>query len=470
METVYRSVNPANDRLIEEHQTLSDSDAELALDRAHHAFKLWRNTPVTRRVQLYRQFSEALLIRKDEVAHRITSEMGKPIGQARAEVDLVLSIVDYYANNGERFLADTVIDVPGLEYTVTRREPVGVVLGIEPWNAPLYQAIRTAAPNLMLGNTVLIKPAQQCAGSTRLLDELFREAGFPADVFQTALITHSQVSRYIADDRVRAIGFTGSDYAGKMIGALAGENVKPVTLELGGSDAFLVLDSANAREAAAVASSCRLFISGQVCTSPKRLIVTEQSADVFVAGVVEAFAEQIVGDPTEPSTTVGPLSSVSAAKTVDELVRDAIQKGATVLVPGGLLNEGSAYFAPVVLTDLTPEMRVYHEEVFGPVALIFRVADLKEAVELANSTEYGLGASVFADDLTEAWDAASCLDTGMVGINTFMGGPVEIPFGGTKASGFGRELGPNGMDGFANTKTYGSLFGSQPQAHGDADV
>jgi succinate-semialdehyde dehydrogenase/glutarate-semialdehyde dehydrogenase len=360
----------------------------------------------------------------------------------------------YYAEHGERLLADEEVSVPGFTRAITRREPVGVVLGIEPWNGPLFQAMRATVPNLMLGNTVLLKPSELAAGSTEFFDHLFDDAGFPADVYQTALISAAHVSSYIADPRLRAITLTGSDRAGAAVGEQAGRHIKPIVLELGGSDPYIVLASADVDAAVATAAICRLLIGGQMCNSPKRIILEEAIADDFIEQFTAQFGAQKLGDGFDPETTLGPLSSLAAAELLQEQYQDALDKGATVLLPGGRVDGPGAFFRPAVLTDLTPAMRLYHEEAFGPVGMIYRVPDAAAAVALANDSKYGLAATVFgATD--EAEQVARRLDTGSVGINSFLGGPVEIPFGGTKASGFGREFGSSGMDQFANIKTYG---------------
>jgi succinate-semialdehyde dehydrogenase/glutarate-semialdehyde dehydrogenase len=381
--------------------------------------------------------------------------MGKPVPQSAGEISIASAIFRYYAEHGQALLADEPTAVPGLSEAYIRREPVGVVLGIEPWNGPVFQAVRAAAPNLMLGNTVLLKPAEISAGSTLFLDHLFDEAGFPPDVYRTVLVSTAQVSSYIGDTRIRAVTLTGSDRAGSAVGEQASRHIKPVVLELGGSDAFIVLDSADVQKAAATAAMCRLIIGGQVCASPKRVIVTDAVADEFVATFVDVFANQKIGDPFDPETTMGPLSSAAAADLLQAQYQDAIDKGATVLVAGGRLDGPGAFFAPAVIADITPDMRVFVEEAFGPLAMIYRVPDADAAVELANSSAYGLGGTVFAEDVEEARRVAGRLDTGGVGINTWLGGPIQMPFGGTKRSGVGRELGRSGMDQFANMKTYG---------------
>ncbi|MFF8316498.1 aldehyde dehydrogenase family protein [Streptomyces bobili] len=451
----YQTVNPATGKVEREFATATDTEAEALLARAHAAYQGWRRTSVSERVRLFRRFADLVEANADELARLTTLEMGKPFGQARHEAVLVSSIFRYFADHGPDLLADKEVTVPGVSKTVVRREAIGVVVGIEPWNAPLYQSMRATAPNLMLGNTVLVKPSEVSAGSTLFLDSLFQEAGFPADVYQTALVTREHVSSYIADDRVRAVTLTGSDRAGASIGEQAGRHIKPVVLELGGSDAFVVLDSADVDKAAATAAACRLAIGGQICVSPKRLIVTEAVAEKFTATFNAAFADQKIGDPFDPETTVGPLSSSTAADILQEQYQDAVDKGATVLVPGGRIDGPGAFFQPAVLTGITPEMRLYGEEAFGPLAMIYTVPDADAAVELANSSIYGLGGTVFAEDLDEARRVAGLLDTGAVGINTFLGAPIEISFGGTKRSGVGRELGPAGMDAFSNLKTYG---------------
>jgi succinate-semialdehyde dehydrogenase / glutarate-semialdehyde dehydrogenase len=451
----YRTVNPATGELVKEFGKLTNGEAEALLARAHRAYLGWRDVPVEERARLFLRFIDAVEANMDELAARCTEEMGKPLAQSAAEARVVQSMYKYYADFGAELLADEEVQIPGLSKAVTRREPMGVVLGIEPWNGPLYQAMRATAPNLMLGNTVLLKPSEIAASSTLLFDTIFEEAGFPPHVYQTALVSTSQVSRYIADPRIRAVTLTGSDRAGSAVGEQAGRHIKPVVLELGGSDAFIVLDSADVGKAAAVAATCRMLLTGQVCISPKRLIVTDAVADAFIEKFTANIRAEKIGDPLDPETTVGPMSSKAAATRLQDQYQDAINKGATVLVAGGAVDGPGAFFMPAVITDITPEMRVYSEEAFGPLAMVYRVPNADAAVKLANSSPYGLGGTVFGEDLEEARGVASRLDTGGVGINTFLGAPIEIAFGGTKRSGMGRELGRSGMDPFANIKTYG---------------
>lgn len=452
--STYRTFNPATGQLVREFDTIGDAQAESLLRRAHDAFLAWHATPLSHRVELSLTLAQILEANIERLARQVTLEMGKTLPQAKWEIGLPVEILRYYAEHAERLLADTEIAVPGFSRVYTRREAMGVVLGISPWNGPLYQAMRVAVPNLILGNTVILKPAEITVGSTLILEELFLEAGFPSGAFQTGILSHEQVSRYIADPRVRAVTLTGSDRAGSSIGEQAGRHVKPVVLELGGSDPLIVLDSADVDVAAETAATCRLANGGQLCVSPKRVIVTAKVADAFIARYAEVFTNQKIGDPFDPDTTLGPLSSPAAAATLQQQYQDALDKGAKVIVEGGRTEEGSAFFKPAVLTGITPEMRLHHEEAFGPVGLIHQVADADAAIALANGSKYGLGGTVYATDLKEAQRVAEALDTGMVGINQYLGGPIEIPFGGTKASGVGRELGTSGFDAFANMKTY----------------
>jgi succinate-semialdehyde dehydrogenase/glutarate-semialdehyde dehydrogenase len=451
---VYRTTNPTTGEILHEWAQMSDDESSGLLRSAHDAFLEWRHVPVADRVTKFTHMADLIDSHTDALARQVTTEMGKPLAHSVAETGRAASIFRYYAEHGEALLADEALDVPGFARGVLRREPMGVVVGIAPWNGPMYQAMRVAAPNLMLGNSVILKPAEITAGSTLMLDELFAEAGFPSGVYQTGLLTTDQISALIADQRVRAVTLTGSDRAGSAVGEQAGHHIKPVVLELGGSDAFIVLDSADPAAAARLAAESRMWVGGQVCVSPKRVIVTDKNADRFIEEYAVHFNKQTLGDPLSPETTVGPLSSQEAADQLQGQLQDAIDKGATVVVPGGRVDGPGSFFAPAVITDLTPEMRLYTEEAFGPVGIVYRVTDADEAVSLANSSKYGLGGTVMGST-TEAEEVARRLDTGSVGINAWLGAPIEIPFGGTKASGFGRELGRSGMDQFANLKVYG---------------
>jgi succinate-semialdehyde dehydrogenase/glutarate-semialdehyde dehydrogenase len=451
----YRTLNPATGELLREYPFLEDAELEAKLAKAHEAFLAWREVPIAEKVALFTKVADLIEAKLPELAHQATLEMGKVLPHSQMEGAGAVGMFRYYAEHGEAQLADEVIESPGFSRLVLRREPVGVVLGIEPWNAPLYQAMRATAPNLILGNTVMVKPAELCAGSTLMYDDLFLEAGFPEGCYQTILASTDQCSTLITDERVRAVTLTGSDRAGSAVGEQAGRAIKPVVLELGGSDAFIVLDSANVELAAGTAAVCRLVLGGQACALPKRVIVTEGVAAEFTEKYVAAFAGQVMGDPFDEKSTIGPMSSQSAADLLQEQMDDAIAKGATVLLEGGKVDGPGSYFKPAVITGVTEEMRVFREEPFGPLGMIFTVPDADAAVELANGSPYGLGGAVFGED-SEALAVAHRLDTGGVGVNAFLGSPTEAPFGGTKRSGVGRELGGRtGIDMFANLKTYG---------------
>ncbi|MEX5635883.1 aldehyde dehydrogenase family protein [Parafrankia sp. FMc2] len=451
----YRTLNPATGEVLREYPFLTDAELEAKLALAHQAYLAWREVPLAERVALFTKVADLIEARLPDLARQASLEMGKILPYSIGEGQGAVSMFRYYAEHGEAQLADEVISSPGFSKLVLRREPVGVVLGVEPWNAPLYQAMRATAPNLILGNTVIVKPAEICAGSTLMYDEIFREAGFPDGCYQTILASTDQVSSLIADDRVRAVTLTGSDRAGSAVGEQASRHIKPVVLELGGSDAFIVLDSANVELAAGTAAACRLVLGGQACALPKRVIATEGVADELTERYVAVFASQVIGDQFDEKSTVGPMSSQAAVDLLQEQLDDAVAKGATVLLEGGKVDGPGFFFKPAVITGVTPEMRLYREEAFGPLGVIFRVADTEAAVKLANDNPYGLGGAVFGDE-EEALKVAGRIDTGGVGVNTFLGSPTEAPFGGTKRSGVGRELGGRtGIDMFANLKTYG---------------
>jgi succinate-semialdehyde dehydrogenase / glutarate-semialdehyde dehydrogenase len=364
--STYRTLNPATGELLHTWPVLDDTAVEALIDRAYQAFLTWRHVPISERVRLFSKMAELLEKNADALGRQTSLEMGGPLPQTVAQAKGAAEMFSYYAEHGPELLADEEIAVPGLSRAIVSREPVGVILGVEPWNAPVYQSMRAAAPNLMLGNTVIVKPAEITPGSTLMLDDLFLEAGFPAGAYQTGLLNFAQVSTLIADPRVRGVTLTGSDRAGSAVGEQASRHIKPVVLELGGSDAFVVLDSANIELAAQVGATCRLIIGGQACALPKRVIVTEAVADEFIEKFLPLFSGQVIGDPFDPTTTLGPMSSARAADLLQEQLQDAIDKGATVLVEGGSMDGPGAYFRPAVVTGITPDMRLYHEEAFGP--------------------------------------------------------------------------------------------------------
>jgi succinate-semialdehyde dehydrogenase/glutarate-semialdehyde dehydrogenase len=450
--SVYAVTNPATGITESTYPTATDADIQGALESAHAAFGTWNTTAIATRAALLNRVADLYEERRDELAAIITREMGKPIFQSGKEIDITVSIYRYYAANGEKFLEDEQLEVASGGTAVIRKEGVGVLLGIMPWNFPYYQVARFAAPNLMNGNTILLKHAPQCPESALAMERIFADAGAPAGAYVNIFATNDQVAEIIADPRIQGVSLTGSERAGSAVAEIAGRNLKKVVLELGGSDPFLVLDNANVKRAAKQAMMGRFGNTGQACNAAKRIIVDELVYDEFVDVFTGAVAGIKVGDPAHPETFLGPLSSAAARDGLAAQVQDAIDKGASVLAGGAPLEGDGSFFAPTVLADVTPAMRAYTEELFGPVAVLYKVSGDEEAVALANSSAYGLGASIQTDDMDRAHGIARQLEVGMVSINQTSGSAAELPFGGVKRSGVGRELGKYGMEKFVNRK------------------
>ncbi|MGO4385772.1 NAD-dependent succinate-semialdehyde dehydrogenase [Specibacter sp. RAF43] len=450
--SLYAVTNPATGQTVREYPTATDAGIRTALDATHRAFGGWNKSNVRERVKLLGRVAELYAERRDELAAIITREMGKPIVQAGFEVDICVSIYRYYAKNGPKFLEDEELEVVAGGKAVVRKEGLGVILGIMPWNYPYYQVARFAAPNLMIGNSILLKHAPQCPESALAMEQIFMEAGAPAGAYMNVFATNEQVADIIADPRVQGVSLTGSERAGSVVAEIAGRNLKKVVLELGGSDPFLLLDTKNVAEAVGQAVFSRMVNGGQACNAAKRFVVMEDIYDEFVEKFTAALAAIEPGDPTDPMTFLGPLSSKAAADNLHRQVRSAIAEGAVARTGGSRVADDSAYFQPTVLTEVTPEMEVFHQELFGPVAMIFKVASEEEAVALANDTPFGLGSSIHTDDEEKALRVAEQIEAGMVFINEPGGTAAELPFGGIKRSGIGRELGKYGMDEFVNRK------------------
>ncbi len=449
---MYQVVNPASGKTENEFASATDAEISGALERTAAAFGTWSRTSIAERATVLHRVADLYAERIDDLAALITREMGKTTAEAVGEIEFVVDIYRYYADQGPGLLADQPLDSTSSGSAWVRKAPVGPLLGIMPWNYPYYQVARFAAPNLMVGNTILLKHAPQCPESALAMEQIFADSGLVADGYVNLFATNEQVAGIIADPRVRGVSVTGSERAGTAVAALAGQHLKKVVLELGGSDAFIVLDAPELEPVVRAAVGARMENAGQACNASKRFIVADGIYDDFVAQFTSEMAAQTTGDPSDPATSYGPLSSEAAAQNLLEQVEDAIAKGATVRTGGGRLAGPGAFFEATVLTDVTPEMRAYREELFGPVAVVYRVSDADAAVELANDSPFGLGGVVYSSDLTVALDVADRLDTGMVWINEPQGGGPELPFGGTKRSGVGRELGPNGIDEFINRK------------------
>jgi succinate-semialdehyde dehydrogenase/glutarate-semialdehyde dehydrogenase len=444
-------LNPATGQVESEFATASDTEVAEAVARAHDAYGAWRARSLGDRVALVHKVADAYEKRAQELGALITREMGKTLGEAVGEVEFSASIYRYYADNAEALLADQPIPCDDGEAYI-RKDPMGVLLGIMPWNYPYYQVARFAAPNLLVGNTILLKHAAQCPESALAMEEIFRSAGIPQGVYLNLFASHDQLTSVIADPRVRGVSVTGSERAGAAVASEAGRHLKKVVLELGGSDPYVVLDTDDLPTVVQKCVDARMGNGGQACNAGKRFIVADTLYDDFVEQFTATVASYRTGDPFDPETSYGPLSSETALRDLAEIVDDAVAKGATVRTGATRLPGPGFFYAPTVLTDVTPEMRAFHEELFGPVAVVYKVPDVDAAVELANDTPFGLGAAVFHSDRTVAVDVARRIDTGMVWINDSEDGGPELPFGGTKNSGVGREMGPLGIEEFVNKK------------------
>jgi succinate-semialdehyde dehydrogenase/glutarate-semialdehyde dehydrogenase len=449
--SMYAVIDPATGETVKEYPTITDDELRDAIARADRAHREWsKASTVADRAALVRRVGELHTERRKELAEIIAAEMGKPIGQARGEIAFCASIYEFYADNAEALMADEPIELMGGEGSAfVRRSSLGVLLGIMPWNFPYYQVARFAGPNLVIGNTILLKHAPQCPQSAEAMQQMFTDAGFPDGAYVDIRATNEQIEWVIADPRVRGVSVTGSERAGAAVAEIAGRNLKKVVLELGGSDPFIVLGTDNLDETVQAAVEARIDNAGQSCNAAKRMIVIDELYEPFLEKFTAALTAVKSGDPRERETDVGPLSSQLAADRLEDQVKRAVEQGATV-VAGGKRNGN--FFEPTVLTDITPDNDVYREELFGPVAQVYRVRSEEEAVALANDTPFGLGSYVMTTDPEQASRVADQIDAGMVYVNIVGADSAELPFGGTKRSGFGRELGRYGADEFVNKK------------------
>jgi succinate-semialdehyde dehydrogenase / glutarate-semialdehyde dehydrogenase len=449
------TTDPRTGKVLKTFDELTDDQLEDRLARAAAAAESYRLTTHDQRAGWLRAAADIIDKRTDEVAELMTLEMGKTKKAAAAEVAKCATVLRYYADNAEGFLADEPVDAGTVNASkaYARYLPIGVVLAIMPWNFPLWQAMRFAAPALAAGNVGLLKHASNVPQTALFMEELFRDAGFPDDAFQTLLIGSSKVDAVIRDDRVAAATLTGSEGAGVAVGRTAGESLKKVVLELGGSDAFVVMPSADLPKAAKVATTSRCQNNGQSCISAKRFIVHTDVYDEFVDLFAKEMKALKVGDPMEDGTDVGPLATEQGRADVEELVQDAVDKGATVLVGGERPDRDGWWYPPTLLTDVTEDMDMYLEEVFGPVAQVHRARDLEDAVRIANATRFGLGSNAWTNDEQEQETFVRDLQAGQTFINGMVTSFPPLPFGGIKASGHGRELAAHGMREFTNIKT-----------------
>jgi succinate-semialdehyde dehydrogenase/glutarate-semialdehyde dehydrogenase len=447
----YQTTNPFDGKTSATFPECDAAALEAKLQQASHCFDQWRTTGFAERSAVLAKAAAILRERPDEFASLITLEMGKLIAQSRGEVALCAAILDYYAQHAESFLAPETLPTQS-GTAVVESAPIGVLFGVEPWNFPYYQIARFAAPNLMAGNVVMVKHASNVPQCALAFERLMHEAGAPAGAYTNLFISKDQVAQVIDDPRIRGVALTGSEAAGAVVAARAGHNLKKTTMELGGSDAFIVLEDADLERAVKGAIQGRMGNAGQACTASKRFIVVEALADKFLEQFQAALASFKPGDPMDKDTTLAPLCSEDALGHLLEQVGRAVDGGARVVTGGSRADHSGAFMQPTILTDIEPANPAYKEEFFGPVALFFRVPDEDAAIALANDSPFGLGGSVFSNDIERAKRVASRIETGMVFINRPASSSPDLPFGGIKNSGYGRELSGAGIQEFVNKK------------------
>lgn len=448
----YQTINPASNKLVKTWSDHNDQQVEQALKTADDLYhSSWSKGDIQPRLQVLKKMADLIDGRVEELAKTASVEMGKLINQSRGEVQLCAQIARYYAENAERFLAPTRYPSELGEAWV-ENHPIGVLVAVEPWNFPFYQLMRVLAPNLAAGNPVLAKHAANVPHCATLFAELVTEAGAPKGAWTNLFISNNQVASLIADDRVQGAALTGSERAGSAVAQQAGKYLKKTTLELGGNDVFVVLDDCDLDKAVKAGVGARLSNCGQVCTAAKRFIVHEKVADAFFEKFTQAFRDVKIGDPLDESTTLGPLSSSTARDTLVKQVEQAVSKGAKLHIGGKVVAGEGCFYEPTILSGITRDNPAYFEEFFGPVAQVYVVKDDEEVVKLANDSHYGLGGAVFSKDIARARKLASRIETGMVYINSASDTSAELPFGGVKRSGYGRELSDLGIKEFVNQK------------------
>ena len=445
----YKTTYPYTGEVLQEYSNQSAKDLEQALETGHQLYKTWRESPVADRAKTLHKVAELIKERREELAKAMTYDMGKLLTEAEGEVDLCAAIVEYYAQNGEKFMESVPLEsLAGRAYYA--KQATGVIVAVEPWNFPLYQVVRVFAPNFIVGNPMILKHASICATSAKKFAELVLDAGAPKGALNNMFIGYDLVSKAIRDPRVAGVCLTGSERGGASVGKEAGEALKKSTLELGGNDAFIILDDADWDEVKKVAPGARLYNAGQVCTSSKRFIVMADKYDEFVQVMKDAFSQAKVGDPMDKDTVVAPLSSQSAKETLQKQVDAAIKGGATLVYGNEPIDSKGFFFQPTILTDIAKDNPAYNQELFGPVASIYKVNSEQEAIDIANDSSYGLGNTIFSSNREHAQEVAEKIETGMSFINSGWTSLPELPFGGVKNSGYGRELSELGFDAFVN--------------------
>jgi succinate-semialdehyde dehydrogenase/glutarate-semialdehyde dehydrogenase len=447
----YQSINPFDGKVAKTFPELTDAQLETAIQTAATCYETWRHKSYAERAKIVAKAAELMHARADEFARHATLEMGKRISESRGEVEFSSNILAYYAKNAERFLAPVKLH-PTVGEAHMESSPIGVVFCVEPWNFPYYQLARVAGPHLMAGNVVMVKHAGCVPECAIAFEKLWIEAGGPKGLYTNLLISHDQSDKVVDDQRIKGVALTGSVAAGQSLAARAGKNLKVSSMELGGSDAFIVLDDADLEHTIKWAVWGRMYNCGQTCCAAKRFIVVDKLADKFLEKFQAALTALTPGDPLDEKTTLGPLSTESALVQLLKQVDSAVAKGAKILIGGKRIERPGSFMQPTILTDIKPENPAFRDEFFGPVALFFRVKDEDEAIALANNSDFGLGGSVFTKDVARGKRVASRVETGMMFINNISWSDAELPFGGIKNSGYGRELGDMGIQEFVNKK------------------
>jgi succinate-semialdehyde dehydrogenase/glutarate-semialdehyde dehydrogenase len=447
-----KSINPATEETIKSFEIMTDAEIDEKIEQAVNAYRDYRLTTFPQRAESMSRAAKILEKRKVEFGETMTTEMGKPIKAAIAEAEKCAWVCRFYSENAQQFLADESIETNATRSYV-HYQPIGPVLAVMPWNFPFWQVFRFAAPALMAGNVALLKHASNVPACSLAIEEIFRDAGFPKDAFQTLLIGSDKVRRVVEDSRVRAVTLTGSEPAGSEVAALAGKLIKKSVLELGGSDPFIVMPSANLDEAVKAAVTARTINNGQSCIAAKRFIIAKSIADHFEERFVRAMESLIVGNPIDDTVQIGPLATKQILDDLETQVLKTVELGGRVLTGGKRLASAGFYYTPTVLTDIPKESPAYRDELFGPVASLFRASDLDAAIHLANDTTFGLGASAWTTDKSEQARLIEEIEAGCVFINGMVASDPRLPFGGVKKSGYGRELGVHGIREFVNIKT-----------------
>ncbi|RTY69481.1 NAD-dependent succinate-semialdehyde dehydrogenase [Flavobacterium sp. LB2P53] len=446
-----QTTNPATNKILKSFDEMTDKQVDDVIVQAANTFQDWKKTSYSERAAVLNKVASLMREKKTALATLITLEMGKIFSQAEGEIELSANILDYYAQNGEAFLADKKLE-PELGEAIIRSSPIGVLLGVQPWNFPFYQVARFIAPNIMVGNTILVKHASMVPQCAIAIQDLFKEAQAPIGLYTNLLISGKRASAIVSDKRIKGVSLTGSEAAGASLATEAGKNLKKSVLELGGNDALIVLEDADIDKTVEWAVVGRMNNNGQSCIASKRIIAIEAIADEFIEKYTAKLAKLKVGDPMDSNTELGPLSSEEALLHLVDQVERSVAAGATVLLGGKRVDGPGAFMEPTILTDLNPEIPAYHEELFGPVSSFYRVKDEAAAIALANDSDFGLGGSIFTKDIERGKRLADQIDSGMVFINHPTWTQADLPFGGTKGSGYGRELSEIGIHEFVNKK------------------